>query len=67
MYRKNVYARYVRPLHESIHGYVGNDGYVRSDHIMFLWGATFLRLHYRLGLKEKRSASSTSDDAQAIA
>jgi hypothetical protein len=42
-----VWARYVRALRESIHVYAAPDG-VRADHVLMLFGATFLRLHYRL-------------------
>ncbi|HJR62075.1 MAG TPA: hypothetical protein VJ803_00120, partial [Gemmatimonadaceae bacterium] len=42
-----VWARYLRALRESIHVYAATDG-VRADHVLTLFGATFLRLHYRL-------------------
>lgn len=42
-----VTARYVRALRESIHLYAERDG-ARADHVMKLWGGTFLRLHYRV-------------------
>jgi hypothetical protein len=45
--RGQVWARYVRTMRESIRVFA--DGLdVRADHVMWLWGATFLRLHYRL-------------------
>jgi hypothetical protein len=43
-----VWARYLRALRESIRVYAAEDGGVRADHALTLWGATFLRLHYRL-------------------
>ena len=43
-----VWARYVASLRESIHVYPAESGDVRADHVLTLWGATFLRLHYRL-------------------
>ncbi|MBI1734759.1 MAG: hypothetical protein HYR51_06260 [Candidatus Rokubacteria bacterium] len=43
-----VWARYVRALKERIHVYPDRAGGVRADHVLTLWGATFLRLHYRL-------------------
>jgi hypothetical protein len=45
-----VWARYVASLKESIRVYAAadGDGTVRADHVLTLWGATFLRLHYRL-------------------
>lgn len=42
-----VWARYLRALRETIHVYAAG-GDVRADHVFTLWGATFLRLHYRL-------------------
>jgi hypothetical protein len=42
-----VWARYLRSLRESIHVYA-SEGTVRADHVLSLWGVTFLRLHYRL-------------------
>lgn len=43
-----VWARYVASLKESIRVYAAEGGAVRADHVLKLWGATFLRLHYRL-------------------
>lgn len=43
-----VWARYVATLRESIRVYRAEGGAVRADHVLTLWGATFLRLHYRL-------------------
>ncbi|HYD50974.1 MAG TPA: hypothetical protein VEA99_00050 [Gemmatimonadaceae bacterium] len=43
-----VWARYLRSLEECIHVYAAEQGSVRADHVLKLWGATFLRLHYRL-------------------
>jgi hypothetical protein len=45
-----VWARYVASMRESIRVYAaeGADGTVRADHVLTLWGLTFLRLHYRL-------------------
>lgn len=42
-----IWARYLRALRESIHVYGSKDD-VRADHVLALFGATFLRLHYRL-------------------
>lgn len=36
------------PLHETFHVYVDGDGVLRTDHELRLWGASALRLHYRL-------------------
>ncbi len=45
---RRVRARYVRAMQERIRVYPGEHGTVRADHALTLWGATFLRLHYRL-------------------
>lgn len=54
---RNVWARYVRSLRESIHVYE-SDGHVRADHVLTLWGLTFLRLHYRL--RRRLGAAATT-------
>jgi hypothetical protein len=41
-------VRNVRTMREQITVFSGEDGDVRADHQMWLWGQTFLRLHYRL-------------------
>lgn len=43
-----MWVRYVRTMRESIRVYPTTDGEVRADHIMWLFGLVFLRLHYRL-------------------
>lgn len=43
-----VWARYLRALRETIRVYAAAGGEVGADHVLTLWGATFLRLHYRL-------------------
>jgi len=50
-----VWVRYVRALRESIHVY-SLDGTIRADHVLSLWGLTFLRLHYRLRQRTAESA-----------
>lgn len=42
-----VWARYLRTFTETIHVYPAN-GELRTDHVLSLWGRTFLRLHYRM-------------------
>jgi hypothetical protein len=42
-----VRARHLRSLRETIHVYALHKD-VRADHVLSLWGVTFLRLHYRL-------------------
>lgn len=41
-------ARYVSSLKESIRVYGATDGEIRADHVLHIWGARFLRLHYRM-------------------
>jgi hypothetical protein len=36
------------PLHETFHMYVDTHGVLRTDHELRLWGASAVRLHYRL-------------------
>jgi hypothetical protein len=45
---KGVWVRYVRAMRESIHVYPSGRSDVRADHILRIWGVTFLRLHYKL-------------------
>ena len=42
------WARYVASLKESIHVFADDRGDLRADHDLYLWGARFLRLHYRM-------------------
>jgi len=42
------WARYVQALRESIHVFPAERGLVRADHVLTFFGATFLRLHYRM-------------------
>jgi hypothetical protein len=42
------WARYLGTLKESIRVYVGEDRTVRADHVLDVFGATFLELHYRM-------------------
>lgn len=43
-----MWARYVRTMQESIRVHAAGDGEVRADHVMWIFGSVFLRLHYRL-------------------
>jgi len=43
-------ARYVRSLKESIRVYPSERDTARADHVPWLWGIQFLRLHYRMRL-----------------
>ena len=37
-----------RTLKESIRVFLGRTGTVRADHVLDVFGATFLELHYRM-------------------
>jgi hypothetical protein len=43
-----MWARYLPALKESIRIFPAEGDVVHADHVLTLWGATFLRLHYRL-------------------
>lgn len=43
-----MWVRYVRTMQESIRVRPAGDGEVRADHVMWILGRVFLRLHYRL-------------------
>lgn len=47
-----LWMRYVKTMRESIRVYPTGAGEVRADHVMWLWGRVFLRLHYRLRPRE---------------
>ena len=47
-----AWARDLRALHETICVY-GSGEEVRADHVLTLFGARFLRLHYRLHSKSR--------------
>jgi hypothetical protein len=42
------WARYVQTLQEAIHVYCDAEGVLRADHELRIWGARFMRLHYRM-------------------
>ena len=48
-----AWARYVRTMKESIHVYAAEAETVRADHTLRIWGRAFLRLHYRLTMKQQ--------------
>ncbi len=45
---ETIWARYVQSMQERIAVYAAERGTARADHILWLWGQPFLRLHYRL-------------------
>jgi hypothetical protein len=44
----NGWARYLRTLKETIRVYVAPNKQLRADHNLQIWGAPFMRLHYRM-------------------
>jgi len=50
-------ARYVKALRESIHVFPAEDGLLRADHVLTLFGFTFLRLHYRMRRRQVNSSA----------
>ena len=47
----NYWAKYVKAMHENIHVYEEVDKVLRADHILNIWGNTFLKLHYKMTKK----------------
>jgi hypothetical protein len=43
-----AWVKYLHAMKETIRVYVDNAGELRADHVLKLWGATFMRLHYRM-------------------
>ncbi len=48
---QRAWARYVRTMKETIHVFASDSGEVRADHVMWLWGQVYMRLHYRMRRK----------------
>lgn len=49
------------PVHEEFRLYVDDEGIARTDHVLKLWGATAVRLHYRLvPVPDAHSISATT-------
>jgi hypothetical protein len=47
----SAWARYVKSLREEIRVYAAEESVVRADHTLWLWGIRFLRLHYRMRMR----------------
>ena len=45
-----AWVKYLHAMKESIHVYVDETEELRANHVLKLWGATFLKLHYRMRL-----------------
>ena len=46
--RRRHWAQYIRSFRERIHVYVDEDGVLRTDHTLSLWGRRALTLHYKI-------------------
>jgi hypothetical protein len=66
---KDVWARYVQRMRETIRVYPSSVDEVRADHTLMLRGAIFLRLHYRLcrRLEAKSHARSVEREPSTLA
>ena len=43
-----AWVRYLTAMKESIHVYVTKSDELHADHVLNLWGRTFLRMHYKM-------------------
>lgn len=46
------------PIHETFHVYVDAEGVLRTDHDLRMWGATVVRLHYKLERQQAADPAS---------
>jgi len=58
----SISSRYVQALRETIRVCAAKGAEVRADHVLKLWGMTFLRLHYRLQRKLSTDSSLKAGD-----
>jgi hypothetical protein len=56
-----VWARYVHALKERISVYHAEHNTVRADHILWIWGRQFLRLHYRMRVTAERGVPAIQE------
>jgi hypothetical protein len=45
------WAKYVKAMHETIKVYEDEEGVLRADHFLKIWGMYFLKLHYKMTKK----------------
>jgi hypothetical protein len=50
---KVYYARFVKTMRETINVYEDEQGTLRTDHTLTIWGTTFLKLHYKIHPKSQ--------------
>ena len=55
-----AYVRYVRTLKETIRVYPAEGDACRADHVLWIWGIQFLRLHYRMRLASNPEVARAS-------
>ncbi len=66
-----AWARYLPGLKETIRVYAAESDIVRADHVLWLWGMEFLRLHYlmllRTGTRDSSAVGGSLLDSQRAA
>ncbi len=55
--REIFWAKYVKAMHETIKVYQDEEGVLRADHFLKIWGMYFLKLHYKMTKKSLILAS----------
>ena len=60
-----AWARYIRSMQETIHVYPAESDTARADHILWLWGKEFLRLHYRMRRQQNQSEEPELQEASS--
>ena len=55
-----LWARYVASMKETIHVYSAETDTARADHVLWLWGMRFLRLHYKMRSTPASTAQSNA-------
>jgi hypothetical protein len=54
-HKGRFYSKYVRVMHETIKVFEDEEGVLRADHFLKIWGMHFLKLHYKMTKKELTS------------
>lgn len=50
-HKGKFWAKYVRSMHETIEVFEDQEGCLRADHFLKIWGMYFLKLHYKMTKK----------------
>ena len=56
----SAWARYVESMKEEIRVYTAEANTLRTDHVLWIWGIQFLRLHYRMRRRSDGGSDSVS-------